>query len=686
MWPLGSVHAQIGRGVAAQPVTSLGVVGDGALLVDPTVWSVDSGPPLAVVSGSVDGKPTVEVYDIDAGTRRWRASCGAPVVAVTPKIIVCGDATGVRTLDWHGKAGWTSAAPFVAIDGARVIVGEGSVLDAATGTEQFTATLPAGARALAACDGELFAVLADHRFARFTTKLAWAVALAKTDELVSLDACDGPILATVAGEHGTALVAIGRDGKLLGRIDDVRGTWPARGDDHAIEVATSTAVTRWDRALTTGQPLDLPVLGALLAARGERRLVRATSVTAAVIDRHGVRAYLELREASAALGDDHVLAGLRLFALPRPWTHVLRTTQSRPVMVPAELRDLPPRVTPVLANAPELALGTKLTGIAIAGAQLYAATDAGIAELDLATWRWGWHVAIDARAIAATTDIVVVATATSIIGFAPDGTKRWEWPGTGHLELAGGAVLVGATVLDSATGTSLGTLGTLGTLATVLAFDETTLVVTSERNRVVARVPSVRMLPAWSVEVAGVVTSLQRAGDGVLVALDNGDAYRIDARTGDTVAVAGIGLAWRVVGGTVTGEAPGGPIPGVIKPPITKPEIYKPTDLEAAPAIATPWPPPPPMPASWELSVYDLGGGLRTRNDYAVTSPVPALRVGPAPFVYLSGHEALVLDPVHGDPLRRVALPETGVAFSTIVDGRAVVGTILAAPLRAVVF
>jgi outer membrane protein assembly factor BamB len=685
VWPLGSVHGQIGRGVAAQPVTALAVVGDGSPLVDPMVWSVDRAGPLAVMSGSVDGKPTVEVYDIDAGTQLWRASCGAPVVGVTRQIILCGDANGVHSLDWYGKPGWTSPSPFVAMDGPRLIVGEGSVVDAATGAEQFAVALPAGARAMAACDHELFAVLADHRFARFTTKLAWALALAKTDEIVSVDACDPttPILAIVAGEHGTALVAIGRDGKLLGRIDDVRGTWTARDDEHAIEVATSTAVTRWDRALSVGQPLELPVLGAAIAKRGDRRLVRATSATAALIDRHGVRAYVVLGESSAALGDDHILAGLRWFGLPRPWTQVLRTTQSGPVMVPAELRDLPPPVTPVLANAPELALGTKLSGIAIAGTQLYAATDAGIAQLDLATLRWGWHVALDARAIAATTDIVVVATATSTVGFAPDGTKRWERPGTGALELAGGAVLVGSTVLDAATGASL---GAVTSPATVLAFDETTLVVTYERNRVVARVPSVRMLPAWSVEVAGVVTSLQRAGDGVLVALDNGDAYRIDARTGDAVAIAGIGLVWRAVGDAVTGEAPGGPIPGVIKRPVTTPELYKPTDLEAAPAIATPWPPPPPMAASWQLTVYDLGGGLRTRNDYAFTSPMPALRVGPAPFVYISGHDALVLDPVHGDPLRRVALPETGVAFSTIVDGRAVVGTILAAPLRVVVF
>jgi hypothetical protein len=49
----------------------------------------------------------------------------------------------------------------------------------------------------------------------------------------------------------------------------------------------------------------------------------------------------------------------------------------------------------------------------------------------------------------------------------------------------------------------------------------------------------------------------------------------------------------------------------------------------------------------------------------------------------------LVIDPVRGDPLRRIQLPAdapANVAFSTIVDGRPVAGTILADPLRVVLF
>ena len=119
-------------------------------------------------------------------------------------------------------------------------------------------------------------------------------------------------------------------------------------------------------------------------------------------------------------------------------------------------------------------------------------------------------------------------------------------------------------------------------------------------------------------------------------------------------------------------------------------EVYHAVDLALAPAIATPWPPPPPMPASWELTLYELAGGVRARNDYPLQPPItPAVRAWGAPFVVASGplgRDLLVIDNVSGDPLRRVALPDAGIAFSTIVDGRPVVGTILAGPLRAVLF
>jgi len=56
---------------------------------------------------------------------------------------------------------------------------------------------------------------------------------------------------------------------------------------------------------------------------------------------------------------------------------------------------------------------------------------------------------------------------------------------------------------------------------------------------------------------------------------------------------------------------------------------------------------------------------------------------------YADGRELIVLDPRTGDPLRRVALPidaPAGVAFSTVVDGTPVAGTVLASPLRIVLF
>jgi hypothetical protein len=93
------------------------------------------------------------------------------------------------------------------------------------------------------------------------------------------------------------------------------------------------------------------------------------------------------------------------------------------------------------------------------------------------------------------------------------------------------------------------------------------------------------------------------------------------------------------------------------------------------------------MAASWQLAIYELTGGLRARNDYPLTGPItPALRTAGAPLVYRTGRDVLVIDPRTGDPLRRVTLPEEAPVFSTIVDGKPVVGTILAAPLRAVLF
>jgi hypothetical protein len=99
------------------------------------------------------------------------------------------------------------------------------------------------------------------------------------------------------------------------------------------------------------------------------------------------------------------------------------------------------------------------------------------------------------------------------------------------------------------------------------------------------------------------------------------------------------------------------------------------------------------MQPSYQLTLFDPAGTLRARNDYALPPPVtPGRRAPGAPVVIESGaavREALVLDATTGDPLRRVRLPDgaiPGASFSTVIDGKPIVGTLLANPVRVVLF
>jgi hypothetical protein len=109
------------------------------------------------------------------------------------------------------------------------------------------------------------------------------------------------------------------------------------------------------------------------------------------------------------------------------------------------------------------------------------------------------------------------------------------------------------------------------------------------------------------------------------------------------------------------------------------------------PPFAMPVPTPPPIGASWQLAIYEANGAFRVRNDYELAGrvvPAPLRGAAASPLVVGFGqHEALVIDPASGDPLRRAQLPpDDGIAFSTIVDGRPVAGIVLASPLRVVLF
>ena len=115
-----------------------------------------------------------------------------------------------------------------------------------------------------------------------------------------------------------------------------------------------------------------------------------------------------------------------------------------------------------------------------------------------------------------------------------------------------------------------------------------------------------------------------------------------------------------------------------------------PADDALPPRLMTPIAPPPGLAPSWQLALFDATGVAVARNDYALPLPVtPAARNPKAPLVVVSGDEALVLDPVRGDPVRRVRLPDDalpGTVFSTVVDGAPVVGVLLANPLRVLLF
>lgn len=742
---------RIGRAQAPQPVVREGIEGAFAsALLAPTAWAVP-GATTAVVYGSDRGKAAVELVDIDHGRVVWRdtATCAGPVVGVTAKSVVCSDVRGTHALGLDGKPRWHHEAAFIAMTDDRVVeagADEAVISDAESGDELARVKMPptVSPTAIVATCGdagrELFAVGPDGKLARVIEgqggpKVGWAVPVGT---VVGIDACTGgSVLVTASTDAGTTLVALAREtGAVTGRVDGVRGYWPARdGSDH-LEVATPTGVLVRARTLDDpGAPLPLPALGELLARRDDRRLVRATPSTAVLLDRSGVRAYLPLSELGAVLGEDHVLAAswlgsqgqtARRLRIPPRYRRALRVLpKPSPVAVPAELRDLPaPGELPAGIAKPNAAMHSA-DAVAVAGEDVYiAALEAdpddtrpgGLARFDLHAKAWRWLRADGCGpgtpiAIAIAHDAVACAARgkqATVRVSSRDGTPRWDWHGDAidDVYAAGDVIAIAEAdrlhVLAAADGHALAELASDDggpPRAAVLDVNGMTMLVSAERGRVTGRLVHVELVPAWSLEVAGVVAEIRPSDAGALVVLEDGDAYRIDARTGTPVALPGIGLVWRAPGDLVTGEAPGGPIPpspmpSPPPPPKLKAPVGKPPPVDpnfTPPPIATPWPPPPPMPASWQLTLYELFGGLRARNDYALPQPVAlAPRVGDAPFVVVAGagvREALVIDPRRGDPLRRVHLPdEAASAFSTVVDGAPVAGIVLAKPLRVVLF
>ena len=510
---------------------------------------------------------------------------------------------------------------------------------------------------------------------------------------------------------------------------------------------------RAPRSLATQAVISPLVLGTLLATRGERRLVRATPATAVLLDSRGVASYLPFAWPGAALGAGAILGAdwtgvtgsvARVGIPPRELRAVRIPAARRAVPVPAELRDLPAAVEvapSAIVEAPHTAMDSVIAvtlapedGATIAYVLATEASDGGggIIALDLATRAVLWHRA-DACglgvpvAIAVAHETVMCATRrASPTGSAPQAVVRattrsglpsWEWTGE-HADVlqAAGSVVVAsgadrAVVLDAATGLPRGSFasddGGPPRVIAVAARHSVTYVIAAERGQLVARVATVAMTPVWSLAVGGVVQTLAPSDHGMLVALEDGDAFRVEVDTARVTPIAGLDLEWGTTGELIAGTTLGGPIPGAPLPPPAAPRLPRgpralvkmarrapppPTDVAA---VWTPRPLPTPLGQAWHLALYEPSGEFRVRNEYPIFPPISPSRLrasGTAPLVVVSGpeqREALVIDPRTGDPLRRATLSVDATPAITgglLIHDRPVAFAVYARPLRVALF
>lgn len=781
---LGAPDGRIGRSQGPQLAPSLGIVGDVRVpLRQGTPWAVPGGTQaLAIVYGLEGVRTAIELIEVDGGRVVWRdtAACAGPVVGVTEDVVVCTDGKGVRGVGLDGKQRWTREGAYIAMTEDRVVIagpGEAVVHDAASGDELTRVKLPATVMidaVLASCGDagrELFAAGQDGKLTRIAEgkggpAVSWAVPIGKIDEL---EACTGDtVLVREAGIEGGTLVALARaTGQVTGRVPDVHGYWKARDGSDRLEIARATGLSTWPRDLVVapaGPPLTTSTLalGQLLGERGNQRLVRASELTAVLLDRDGVRAYVPFGDVAAVLGENAIVSAswngaanqhVRRTGIPRRYRKELRLPARRGgVAVAAELRDLPAleplEVESVIAKPDtgkhavlDVAVDPNDSAV-VYTLQLERPDDEtgapGVASVDLAKRVWRWLRADacgtgESAGFAIARDVIVCATRTRTVPGAivratsRNGAARWEWEGDGidRIEAAGDAVLVfdaaQLLVLDAASGKLRGRIASddgARMRAAAISVGATTFVVAYERGRVVARIAA-GMLPVWSFAVDGVVETIARSADGALVSLEDGDAYRIDLPAGTVHPLPGLNLEWRAPGDLVAASTAGGPIPatgvnpvasisgpGIVLPAPTPPKLRvlaplgrrRPAPVEQdpeRPRMWTPIPSPPPLGDSWQLTLFELAGGVRARNEYGLFPPIaPARERGPAgsPLVVASSpglREVLVIDPRDGDPLRRVQLADDaapGLVFGTIVDGTPVAGAILQAPLRVVIF
>ncbi len=760
-WPpaVPRTGAPLGRTEAPLLVASSGLTGTPREpLRDVVIWSVPGdGPARAVIAGRTSPRATTEtidVIDVDRGHVLMRdSSCRDRVVGVTARSVVCAGPGGAHAIPIDGGARWQTEATFVMQSEAGIVVVRGAemaVLDPDTGDER-ARVVPAGGlatelvRAVCGTSGtERYGVRGGDviRADAGVAKPTWTVKLGPLSRVRTLDACSGEhVLVDVDLGSRRSLVSIDRaTGIVAGRVEDVLAWWRSPRLDH-LHVSLRDGVVEAPRDLGVTTPTGLPRLGPLLAEHRDTRLVVATPGSAVLLGPDRTVRFAVAAE-SAALGDRYLVAAtatpapgrnVRRFVLPAATQDPLGLTHaSEGVSVPAELRDLPEPLPPGPAvsidDSDDAVLQVAMASDGRTAYVLLAGGGVVAIDVERRSRRWqggacgGRREDGEARGAIAIAGSVVACAVSSGTGATitavrrEDGARMWsrDIERVERLDGAGALVVASssdrAIVLDATTGETIRHLasddGGPPRVAVVEVGGET-VIVSVERGSVVARLARRAMTALWVRAVDGVVRALSPSRDGVLVVLDDRDAYRLDAATGAVTMLPAIGVTWTPVDDVLAATTAGGPIPGEAPSPAVATagrriralrrvvrRVLAPLDDPERPKLWTPIPAPPPAGASTQVTLHALDGGVRARNDYALidatiaphryadTSPLVLVEPGAA-----DGQRALVLDPRRGDPLRRVVLPgETRAVLSTTIDGTPVVAGILERPLRLLVF
>ena len=411
-----------------------------------------------------------------------------------------------------------------------------------------------------------------------------------------------PPIALVDPAPAIVLVALDRaSGERLGGPVRARGTWPARDGSNDLELATAAGIERRPRDLSPGVVLaDTPVLGALLARRGDRLVVAGPPAAAAiggaadgiaptlyVLDSAGVRARLAAPASSAAVGDAYVLAAgargdgdvVRIAVppgrpppgepqpTPSPQPPVHRVVLAEPTAPPA------PRIAPtddamILRVVVDPLSPTVVWALAVgpSGAGLVARIDLLAAHVDRFADACPPGPPADLAIGFAT--VACLGASGSVRAVATDGTHAWEWTapavagGPPAISAAGAGYVVtrGAqtTILHALVGSVRAAYRTPGggMPATAVALEVGTTGATAavELGAIVTRAHDAPLAPLWSTTPRAPVVGLAATSTDLLAVLAGGDAYLLDPATGTARALAAAAPRWWIAGDLVLAE------------------------------------------------------------------------------------------------------------------------------------